>query len=50
MLHSYMCSRHPDPFKKPLFSEMMPSMIEELEARGYDLTTLKFSVMKKAQP
>jgi hypothetical protein len=47
MLHAYMCSKHPDPFKKPLWSEMMPSMVEELEARGYDLTTLKFSIMKK---
>lgn len=24
-----------------------PSFIEELEARGYDLTTLKFSIQKK---
>lgn len=27
---------------------MNPSLIEELVARGYDLTTLKFSIMKKA--
>jgi hypothetical protein len=26
---------------------MKPSLFEELEARGYDLTTLKFSIMKK---
>ena len=25
-----------------------PSLAEELEARGYDLTTLKFSIQKKA--
>lgn len=25
-----------------------PSFIEELEARGYDLTTFKFSIQKKA--
>lgn len=49
MLHSFMCSQRPDPFAKPLFSKMDPSMIEELEARGYDLTTLKFSIMKKKQ-
>jgi len=47
MLHSFLCSKNPDPFAKPLFSVMNPSMIEELEARGYDLTTLKFSIMKK---
>ncbi len=27
-----------------------PRLIEELEARGYDLTTLKFSIQKKAVP
>ena len=48
MLRVFMCSQHPDPFAKPLFSKMNPSMIQELEARGYDLTTLKFSIMKKA--
>lgn len=50
LLHYAMCSRHPDPHKHPIFSVMMPSLIEELEARGYDLTTLKFSIMKKATP
>lgn len=49
LLHYYMCSKKPDPFAKPLWSEMMPSLIEELEARGYDITTLKFSIMKKQQ-
>lgn len=24
-----------------------PSVLEELEARGYDITTIKFSIMKK---
>ena len=47
MLHGFMCSKQPDPFTKPIFTKMNPSMIEELEARGYDLTTLKFSIMKK---
>lgn len=27
-----------------------PSLIEELEARGYDIATLRFSISKKAQP
>lgn len=27
-----------------------PSFLEELEARGYDLTTLRFSVRKKEAP
>ena len=49
MLRSFMCSPRPDPFAKPIFSKMDPSMIQELEARGYDLTTLKFSIMKKVQ-
>lgn len=49
MLHYYMCSKRPDPIAKPLYSVMQPSMIEELEARGYDLSTLKFSIQKKAQ-
>lgn len=47
LLHYHLCSQIPDPFAKPLFSKMQPSLIEELEARGYDLTTLKFSIMKK---
>lgn len=29
--------------------EYEPSFVKELEARGYDLTTLKFSIQKKAQ-
>ncbi len=27
-----------------------PSLIQELEARGYDLTTLRFSIQKKGAP
>ena len=49
MLHYYMCSKRPDPLAKPLYSVMQPSMLEELEARGYDITTLKFSIQKKVQ-
>jgi len=47
LLHYVICSKRPDPRKLPIFSVMEPSLIEELEARGYDITTLKFSIMKK---
>jgi hypothetical protein len=50
LLHMIMCSKRPDPLKLPIFSIMEPSLIEELIARGYDITTLKFSIMKKAAP
>ena len=50
MLHYHMCCKQPGPHVIPSFSKMMPSMIEELELRGYDLTTLKFSIMKKPAP
>jgi hypothetical protein len=50
LLHHHLCSQHPDPHKGPIFSVMNPSLIEELQARGYDITTLKFSIMKKAAP
>lgn len=42
-------SKRPDTSAKPLFSKMHPSLLEELKDRGYDLTTLKFSIMKKKQ-
>jgi hypothetical protein len=48
LLHYMMASKHPDPNVTPIFSKMRPSLFEELEARGYDMTTLKFSIMKKA--
>ena len=32
---------------QPIFSKMLPSLIEELQAHGYDITTLKFSIQKK---
>lgn len=31
----------------PLTKEFCPSFLEELDARGYDITTLKISVEKK---
>ncbi len=48
LLHYYMCSKRPDVHSKQPFANMQPSLLEELGARGYDLTTLKFSIMKKA--
>jgi len=48
ILHNVISTKQPDLFAAPLFSKMNPSLLEELEARGYDLTTLKFSIMKKA--
>jgi hypothetical protein len=50
MLSCYLGSQQVDPFAVPLWSKMNPSVFEELELRGYDLTTLKFSIMKKVQP
>lgn len=49
LLHYHLGSQQPDPFTQPIFSKMNPSLIEELEARGYDITTLRFSIQKKAQ-
>ena len=46
-LHYYLGCKRPDPQVTPIFSKMLPSMIEDLESRGYDITTLKFSIMKK---
>ncbi len=47
LLHYRFGSKHPDPHAKPIFSKMEPSLLEDLEARGYDLTTLHFSIRKK---
>lgn len=49
LLHYVLGSKHPDPFAQPIFSKMEPSLIEELDRRGYDITTLKFSIMKKKE-
>lgn len=48
LLHNIMSTKRVDPFVQPLFSKMNPSLFDELKARGYDLTTLKFSIAKKA--
>lgn len=47
LLHNALASKHPDPFASPIFSKMRPSLIEELAARGYDITTLEFRIRKK---
>ena len=46
-LHAVLATQKPDLFTTPLFSKMNPSFLEELEASGYDLTTLRFSIKKK---
>lgn len=48
-LHLVLATQQPDLFTTPLFSKMNPSFLEELESRGYDLTTLRFSVRKKGK-
>ena len=48
LLHYHLASKRPDLSAQPLFSKMIPSLIEELDARGYDLKTLKFSIRKRA--
>lgn len=49
LLHNFFSCESPDPFAQPLWSKMYPSFVKELEQRGYDITTLKFSIMKKKQ-
>lgn len=46
LLHKVLCARRPNPHVHPIFSEMEPSLIEELKLRGYDITTLRFSIQK----
>ncbi|WP_374349202.1 hypothetical protein [Chitinimonas sp.] len=47
LLHYYLAGQQPDPFVTPLFSKMRPSLIQELEARGYDITTIEFRIRKR---
>jgi len=47
LLYCAMATDQPDLHTTPLFSKMNPSLIKELELRGYDITTIKFSIMKK---
>lgn len=46
LLHYHLASQRPDIWEKPLFSKMLPSLVEELQARGYDITTLEFKIRK----
>lgn len=47
LLYYHLSCQRPDPKAQPLYSKMLPSLIEELQARDYDITTLKFSIQKK---
>lgn len=47
LLHYELATKKPDPFAKEPFANMLPSFLEKLEARGYDLTTFKLTVSKK---
>lgn len=49
LLHNAVAGNWPDPFSEPLFSNMLPSLLEGLDARGYDLTTIRFSIRKKEE-
>ena len=49
LLFYLLCNDRPDPSAEPIFSKMEPSLIKELESRGYDITTLRLSVMKKVE-
>jgi hypothetical protein len=50
LLHYSLACQRPDYRLEHPFSKMLPSLIEELIERGYDITTLKFSIMKKSEP
>jgi hypothetical protein len=47
LLYYYINCEHPDPTASPIYSKMKPSLLQQLEDRGYDITTLKFSIKKK---
>ena len=47
LLHHFICSQHPDPHFRPIFGKMNKSLVDQLVERGYDITTLNFSIMKK---
>jgi len=49
LLYNAVVCDQPDLHTTPLFSKMNPSLIKELELRGYDITTIKFSIMKKKE-
>ncbi len=48
LLHHALTSKRPVAMKALMGEiEFDPSLVEDLEARGYDLTTLRFSIQKK---
>ena len=46
LLHGVMMKRYPDAFDE---SKLLPNFLEELENRGYDIKTIKFSIQKKIE-
>lgn len=46
LLHNALCAKTPPSPLSPN-EPWLPSLLEELEARGYDITTLRFSISKK---
>ena len=39
-------ARRPDPYADPSLGKLLPSFFQELYNRGYDLTTIRFSIKK----
>jgi hypothetical protein len=48
MNHVFCCKRMTVDTKSPVGYDFGPSFAEELEKRGYDMTTFRFSIQKKA--
>jgi hypothetical protein len=48
LLHDALACKRPDVDIVSGWQRQNPSLLDELERRGYDLTTLRFSVRKKA--
>jgi hypothetical protein len=46
LLHHYLCSPRPHVTLGRYPQEISPSLIDELIARGYDITTLEFSIKR----
>lgn len=49
LVQAYLCSDRPSYCISHGKQEIMPSLVRQLEERGYDITTLKFSIKKKGQ-
>lgn len=50
LLHAFMSSPRVNPLVRPLWSQMEKGLLQQLQDRGYDLSTLKFSILKKVVP